>query len=61
VGGDRIAVPYREDWEPLTREGFAAYAQRVGKPYADAVRTHLHPDRSTHTERILGRLGRDPS
>jgi hypothetical protein len=28
----RLAIPHREDWEPLRTEGFAAYARRVGGP-----------------------------
>jgi hypothetical protein len=58
VGGEHVAAPYREDWEPLRREGFAAYAERVGGPYAAAVRGHFDPTRATHTERLLGRLRR---
>ena len=58
VGGTHVAAPYREDWEPLRREGFAAYARRVGTPYAAALRGHFDPARSTHTDRLLGRLRR---
>jgi hypothetical protein len=53
VADEHLAVPYREDWEPLKSEGFAAYARRVGKPYAHAVARHFHPDRPTWTERAL--------
>jgi hypothetical protein len=48
-------APYREDWQPLREEGFAAYAARVGRPYADAVTGHFHPERATYTERFLTR------
>jgi hypothetical protein len=58
VGGEHVAAPYREDWEPLRREGFAAYAQRIGEPYAAAVRGHFDPARGSHTERLVGRLRR---
>jgi hypothetical protein len=36
-------------------EGFAAYARRVGRPYARAVTGHFHPERATYTERFLSR------
>ncbi len=32
-----VKVPYREDWEPLRDEGFAAYALRVSTPYGEAA------------------------
>jgi hypothetical protein len=50
-------VPYVEDWEPLRREGLGDYARRVSSPYRDAVTGHLDPERETHTERALGKLG----
>jgi hypothetical protein len=53
VADEHLAVPYKEDWDPLKNEGFAAYARRVGKPYARAVARHFHPDRPTWTERAL--------
>jgi hypothetical protein len=53
VASEHLAVPYREDWEPLKSEGFAAYARRVGRPYARAIAGHFQPDRPTWTERIL--------
>jgi hypothetical protein len=55
VSRTHLAVPYREDWEPLREEGFAAYATRVGRPYARAVAGHFHPHRETYTERYLTR------
>jgi hypothetical protein len=58
VGGDHVVVPYREDWEPVRREGFAAYARRVGGPYAEAARGHLDPARESQTERLVRRLRR---
>jgi hypothetical protein len=58
VARDHLAVPYREDWEPLRREGFAAYARRVSGPYARAAAGHFDPQRPTFTERLLRRTGR---
>jgi hypothetical protein len=58
VGHTHLSVPYREDWAPLRREGFAAYARRVSRPYARAVAGHFDPERVTLTERLLGRLKR---
>jgi hypothetical protein len=58
VAREHLAVSYREDWEPLRREGFAAYAHRVSRPYARAVSGHFDPDRRTWTERTLARIRR---
>ena len=55
VSRTHLTAPYREDWQPLREEGFAAYATRVGRPYARAVAGHLDPDRETYTERYLTR------
>jgi len=55
VGREHLVVPYREDWQPVRREGFAAYARRVAQPYRRAVEAHLDPDRPTYTERALRR------
>jgi hypothetical protein len=60
VGRDHVWAPYREDWQPLRKEGFAAYARRVAQPYRDAVEGHLDAATSTHTERLLGRIRKDP-
>jgi hypothetical protein len=59
VGRVHLVVPYAEDWEPLRREGFGDYARRVSTPYRKAVTEHFDPARETHTERALGRLGRE--
>jgi hypothetical protein len=56
VANEHLAVPYREDWAPLRREGFAAYARRVGAPYARAVAGHFDSERPSWTERLLLRL-----
>jgi hypothetical protein len=55
VSRTHLIAPYREDWEPLRDEGFAAYAARVGRPYAAAVTGHFHPERKTYTEHYLTR------
>jgi hypothetical protein len=57
VTNTHLAIPYREDWEPLRTEGFAAYARRVGGPYARAVAGHFDPGRPSWTERLLVKLG----
>jgi aconitate hydratase len=56
VGRQHVLDPYTEDLKPLREEGFAAYASRVGSPYAQAVVRHLDPSRPTLTERGLERL-----
>jgi hypothetical protein len=55
VSRTHLVAPYREDWKPLREEGFAAYATRVGRPYASAVTSHFHPERKTYTEHYLTR------
>ena len=59
VSRKHLVVPYREDWRPLRREGFGAYARRVSAPYRRAVARHFDPESPTWTERTLGRLPRD--
>jgi hypothetical protein len=51
-----VKVPYREDWQPVRDEGFAAYALRVSRPYGEAAAGHFHPERDTYTERALSRI-----
>ena len=53
VGRDHVVIPYREDWQPLRREGFAAYARRTAGPYRAALTGHFDPDRRTWTDRVL--------
>ena len=55
VSRTHLLAPYREDWQPVRDEGFAAYARRVGRPYARALMRHLHPERATYTESFLSR------
>jgi aconitate hydratase len=56
VGRQHLLAPYTEDLRPLRNEGFAAYARRVGRPYAEAVARHFRPDEPTLTERGIERL-----
>jgi hypothetical protein len=56
VGKRELAVPYREDWQPLRDEGFAAYARRVSGPYGRAIASHFDPARPSLTERGLTRI-----
>ena len=58
VGRQHLLDPYSEDLRPLRNEGFAAYARRVGRPYAEAVGRQFDRARPTLTERGLGRLDR---
>jgi hypothetical protein len=55
-----VNVPYREDWQPLRDEGFAAYARRVSRPYGEAAASHFDPDRTSYTERVLSRIPASP-
>jgi hypothetical protein len=59
VSRAELVVPYREDWSPLRKEGFAAYARRVGDPYRRAVAGHLDAARPSWTERLIGRVVKD--
>jgi hypothetical protein len=61
VGREHVWAPYREDWQPLRQEGFAAYARRVAQPYRDAVEGHFDTAKPTHTERLLRRFRRNSS
>jgi hypothetical protein len=61
VSREHLLAPYREDLQPLRDEGFAAYARRVGRPYAEAVSSHFDPGRVTWTERGLDRLSQRES
>jgi hypothetical protein len=56
VGRQHVLDPYTEDLQPVRDEGFAAYARRVGKPYAQAVTRHFRPSEETLTERGLARM-----
>ena len=58
VGRQHVLGPYTEDLRPVRDEGFAAYARRVGRPYAQAVSRHFDPRTQTLTERGLDRLAR---
>ena len=56
VGRQHVLEPYSEDLKPVRNEGFASYALRVGRPYADAVVRHFDPSRETLTDRGIDRL-----
>ena len=58
VGRQHVLDPYTEDLRPVRDEGFAPYARRVGRPYADAVVRHFSPSRTTLLERGVERLSR---
>jgi hypothetical protein len=58
VGRQHLLDPYKEDLKPVRDEGFAAYALRVGRPYAQAIARHFDPNRETLTEKGIGRLRR---
>jgi DNA-directed RNA polymerase subunit F len=58
LGREHLVTPYREDWQPLREEGFAAYSRRISEPYRTAIEDHFDPARSTWTERALDRLRR---
>jgi len=55
IGREHLVAPYREDWKPLRREGFGAYARRTSHPYRKAVAGHFDPARRSLTERLLAR------
>jgi hypothetical protein len=42
----------------ITKEGLAAYARRVTRPYLAVARRHFDPKTITYTERLLQRLRR---
>jgi hypothetical protein len=58
VAREYVFVPYREDWQPLRREGFAAYARRTAGPYRAAIAGHFDTQRKTWTDRLLARVRR---
>ena len=60
ISDRHVKVPYREDWEPLRDEGFAAYARRVSRPYGEAAASHFDPERRSYTERVLNRIPAAP-
>lgn len=51
VSRDHVAAPYQQDWAPLRKEGFGAYAARIATPYRRAVTGHMDPARDTWTEK----------
>jgi hypothetical protein len=51
-------APYREDWQPLRREGFGAYAARISGPSRTAINGHMSPERTTLTEKAGTWIGK---
>ena len=51
VGRQHLLDPYSEDLRPLRDEGFAAYARRVGRPYARRSHGSSTRREATLTER----------
>jgi len=47
---------YQDALHIISTEGLPAYAQRVSRPYLAVAAAHLNPQRTTHTERLAGRL-----
>jgi hypothetical protein len=58
VGRQHVLDPYREDLAPVRDEGLGAYARRVSRPYADAVKRHFDTAEPSLTERGLDRVRR---
>jgi hypothetical protein len=58
VGRQHLLEPYGEDLRPLREEGFGAYAQRVSRPYAEAVARHFDAQAPSLTEQGLERVRR---
>ena len=58
LGREHLVAPYREDWQPLRAEGFAAYSRRIAAPYRDAVAGHFDAAQVSWTDRALARLRR---
>ena len=59
VGRQHVLDPYREDLAPVRDEGLGAYARRVSRPYAEAVKRHFDTGEPSLTERGLERLRRE--
>jgi hypothetical protein len=58
IGRQHLLDPYREDLAPVRDEGLGAYARRVSRPYAEAVRRHFDTTAPSLTERGLERVRR---
>jgi hypothetical protein len=58
VGRQHVLDPYRDDLAPVRDEGLGAYARRVSRPYADAVKRHFDTAEPSLTERGLDRVRR---
>ena len=58
VGRQHVLDPYREDLAPVRDEGLGAYARRVSRPYAEAVKRHFDTAAPSLTERGLEKVRR---
>lgn len=58
VGRQHVLDPYREDLAPVRDEGLGAYARRVSRPYAEAVKRHFDTEAPSLTERGLEKVRR---
>src|SRR5262245_24165948 len=58
VGRQHVLDPYTQDLRPVRDEGFATYAARVSRPYAEAAARHLDPAQPSRTEVAVGRMRR---
>ena len=58
VTREHLVTPYRQDWQPLRTEGFAAYAARISGPYRSAIGGHFDHGKETWTEKGTRRIGR---
>jgi hypothetical protein len=61
MGQIHIFDYYETALHTIAREGLAVYARRVTRPYLAVARAHFDPARQTHTERLLQRLGLQPT
>ena len=59
VGRQHVLDPYREDLAPVRDEGLGAYARRVSRPYAEAVKRHFDTG-SALAHRARAREGAPP-
>ena len=56
TGRTQIFDFYREALGTIAQLGLPAYARQVSRPYLAVVRGHFDPARTTHTERLVGRV-----
>jgi hypothetical protein len=56
LGSVHIFDYYQNALSSINTEGWAAYAQRIARPYAASARGHFDPARQTYTGKIFSRL-----